>query len=122
MNAGIAAAVGFLLHEVIVVSKAVKKSESTPDKFNARYYFGKFGNWVNIALNALSTIGLMLGFKEVLGVEVWLLAKIPGFVPPPDGYPILTGFAIGLLSAWIVKWALAKIGKQAADVPMDDGN
>lgn len=86
----IAAICGFLFRELLAVE--ARQDRSKP--FDALYYLRN--NWIAIALNTLGTIGLYLAIPEIMHLQVQHLGA---------QYPILTGFAIGLLGAWLVRKA-----------------
>jgi hypothetical protein len=83
-----AALCGFLFRELL----AIEGREDKDRPFNLLYYAKK--NWLVLALNTVGTVGLYLALPEIMRLE----AAYWG-----GEYPILTGFAVGLLGAWLVR-------------------
>ena len=127
----LACVTGFLIREVMAI---MARSNDNPPTWSS--YWGQSRNKWNVALNALCTIGIMLGRNEVIGIgsSPKLAAGWPNiaqFGQFLQEAPILTALGIGLFGAFLIRWVTtmvsnrfgaAKKARQAAQNPSGDGH
>lgn len=100
---------GFLIREVMAI---LARDNDQPPSLTV--YWSKAKNRWNVALNALCTIGIMLGRNEVISIgnspalaTDWpIYAKVGQFLQMA---PILTALGIGLFSAFVIRWVTTMV-------------
>ena len=120
---------GFLIREIMAI---MARNNDDPPTWSS--YWSKPRNKWNVVLNALCTVGIMLGRNEVIRIGAspglatnWPnIAKFGQFLQEA---PILTALGIGLFGAFIIRWVTTMVsnrfgaGKKArqAAQPLNDG-
>jgi hypothetical protein len=101
----IAAVCGFLFRELLAVAN--RDDRSVP--LNPLYYLRH--NLLLILLNIVGTVGLYFTIPDLLALQARYLG---------GEHPLLTGFAIGLMGAWMVRKIQdvikAKVDRHTEDV------
>jgi len=105
----IACLTGFMIREVMAI--ASRRNDQPP---SLAYYWSLPKNRWTFLLNALCTVGVMLGRHELIGI-----ASNPGFgqqwpvvASMADilvAAPILTAMGIGLFAAFVLRWVITTV-------------
>lgn len=108
----IACLTGFLIREVMAI---MSRRNSAPPSLS--YYWSLPKNRWTLLLNALCTVGVMLGRHELIAVasdegfaEQWpVVASMAGIL---SAAPILTAMGIGLFAAFVVRWVITTMDQR----------
>lgn len=103
---------GFLIREVMAI---MSRRNSEPPSLS--YYWSLPKNRWMIILNALCTVGVMLGRHELINVASdagfaaqWpVVASMAGILKTA---PILTAMGIGLFAAFVVRWLITTVDQR----------